>query len=138
MTTLTREAFFEKTKTHHETFDIEGFGSIGIRSCPELQRSRRIASLFDANGRLVDNHRHLRRIYMIIDQCVDDDGKPMFDESHVKQLGEADAAKLDPLIAAINLFNGDAEKNVQAGSSDTSESLSETTDSVGASVSAAS
>ena len=136
MTTLTREAFFAKTKTHHEMFDIEGFGRIGIRSCPELQRSRRISSLFDVNGKLVDNHRHLRRIYMIIDQCVNEDGSPMFSEADVKELGDADAAKLDPLIAAINLFNGDSEKNEQAGSNDLSESSNGTTVSAGASASA--
>ena len=82
MTTLTREALLGKAKPTYQTVEVEGFGTVGIRSCPELQRSRRISALFDAQGNLKEGHKELRRVYMIIDQVMVDEDTPMFTESN--------------------------------------------------------
>ena len=122
MTTLTKAALLEMAKPTVVEVDVDGFGKVWLRSCPELQRSRRIAMLFDANGNLRERHKELRRMHMIIDQVMSDENTPMFVEKDIDELGGLDSSKLDTLVAAITRFNEGDEKKDKAGSNGTSKS----------------
>ena len=122
-TTLTRERLLSHAAARFEWVDdVPGYGRVGLRSQPEVARSRRIGLMFDGQGNLVAGHRERRRVYMIIDQVMSDEKTPMFTEADFDALASLDGPKLDPLIEAITNFNGESEKNVSAGSPDSSES----------------
>lgn len=114
-TTLTREKLLAAAAPSYTTVEVAGFGVIGLRSQSELQRSRRIAALFDDAGNLRDDSKQLRRVYMIIDQVMASEKTPLFTDADALELGSLDGEKLDPLIAAIVEFNGDDEGNEPAG-----------------------
>ena len=53
---------------------------------------------------------------MIIDQVCDENGKPLFEPSDLKQILELDGAKLDELVHAILDFNTEDEKKEEGES----------------------
>lgn len=110
--TLTKEALAEKCKPTSEKMEIPGFGDVYVRSVSELQRSRRVARLFGSDQAANERNRGLRRVHSIIDQVVDENGDPLFRDTpeDVEFLCSLDGNKLDPLVAAIQQFNGDLEK----------------------------
>lgn len=120
-TTLTREALLEQAQPEFTWATIEGIGRVGIRSVSEVQRSRRIASLFDADGNIIPEHRALRRVHLIIDHLMADETTPMFTDADINQLGALDGAKLDVYVAAINHITG-SQKKESAGSKGAGES----------------
>ena len=125
LTTLTKAKLLEVAAKRIELFkDVPTFGDVWLRDIGEVQRSRRIASLFDSNGQRVPGAAALRRCHEIVDQvCEDEDGTPMFTEADIPALSELASAKLDPLVLALQIFNGNVEKKDEAESSDTSENL---------------
>lgn len=121
--TLTKAAFFQAVKPKEPLkFEIPGFGDVWIKDVGEVQRSRRIASMFDGNGNRIRSMTDRRRLYEVIDQvCVDAKGTPLFTDADLEELtddAKVSHSKLEPLYAAILAFNGDAEKNGEAGSPD--------------------
>lgn len=113
--TLTRKSLLKSCKPEVHTVDIAGVGKVFVRSLTELQRSRRLAEMFDGNGNLTTSAKQKRRVHMIIDQlCEDADGTPMFSEGDVGELMGLDGVKLDPYIEAIQAVNEPAEKNGKA------------------------
>lgn len=123
-TTLTREALLQKAKPKYEEVEIPGYGTVGIRQQSELLRMRRQSQLFDASGNLADDHFARRRAYMLIDQVMVDESTPMFDSSDVDAIMQSGSESFDPLVAAVNDFNGrlDPVKNQPSESEDTSGS----------------
>lgn len=105
-TTLTREALLERAKPRYEEVPVDDWGTIGLRSVSEVQKSRRSAACFDMKGNEVQKNITLRRVHEIVDQVMVDVDTPMFKECDVPMLAELDATKLEPLFAAIRKFNG--------------------------------
>lgn len=109
-TTLTREALKEKAACRYEEVDVPGWGRIGIRSCPEHQRSLRQMQYID--------DRESYRISKLIDQLMSDQDTPLLTEEDREWLKAADSYRLDPLHAVLDKFNGDDEGKGQGGSND--------------------
>lgn len=108
-TTLTREAVFDKAKPRYEVVQVEGWGTVGIKSISEVQRSRRASRFWDQDGELNEDAATMRRVHSIIDQVMVDEKTPMFSESDAKQIGELDPIMLDQLYVAIMSFNSTEE-----------------------------
>ena len=124
MTTLTKARFFEQTKTKVVLYkEVPGYGDVWIRDQPEVQRTRRFASMFDAGGNRIPQAAARRRIHEVIDQvCEDESGTPMFTEADLKDLEQVAGSKLDGLYAVIAKHNRADEKKDEAGSEDTNKS----------------
>ena len=120
MTTLTKAKFFEATKLRTELVkDVPGFGDVYLKDVGEVQRSRRVAALFDNNGNRIKKAAELRRIHEIVDQvCSDDKGSPMFTDEDIPQLAECASSRLDPLYMALAMFNEGSQKKDSDESSD--------------------
>lgn len=120
MTTLTKAKFLELTTQRVEEFkNVAHFGDVWLRDVSEVQRSRRMTSMYDNNGNRLSEQIARRKLFDIIDQvCIDSKGTPMFTDADLPQLQNCSAGRLNPLLAAIAIFNGDTEKNDEAGSND--------------------
>lgn len=115
MTSLTRDKLFA-LKPEPKKHEVEGFGVVYIKPLTELMRSRRLAELFDEKGKSDKATQEKRRANMIIDQVCDENGKPLFEPSDLKQILELDGAKLDELVHAILDFNTEDEKKEEGES----------------------
>jgi len=120
-TTLTREALFEKAARRYEVVDVDGWGKVGIRSRSQVGKSRRETAMFDDDGKLIRSVYDMRQIHMLIDQLMVDETTPMFTESDVEALGELDGVKLEPLHAAVWLFNATEDPKKTDASNDSQE-----------------
>ena len=124
MTTLTKAAFLEKAQAKIELVkDVPEFGDVWVRAQKPVTRSIRLSRMFNDNGKRIEKEVGRRKLYEIIDQiCTDKEGTPMFADSDLETLEGLDDRKLDPIYAVLQAFNGEAEKNGQAGSTDSKES----------------
>lgn len=102
--TLTREKLL-KLKPQIEEIEIGGFGKAYIRNQTELQRSRRMAAMFDKNGKPDFKEQMKSRTYSIVDQLCDKDGKPLFTEGDLKEIMALDSNQLDVICDAIAEWN---------------------------------
>ncbi len=114
MTSLTKELLLDHCKIEVKEVNIEGLGVLYVKPSSELQRSKRIADMFDKNGNLTNESKQRRRVNLIIDHICDKDGKAMFNEGDSKDLLALDGSKLDPFIEAVMLINGELEGNDEA------------------------
>lgn len=115
MTSLTKQSLLDSCKLDVTGHEIEGWGLVHIRTMTELQRSTRIANMFNDKGELKPEARVRQRINIIIDHVSDKDGKPLFTEGDSKDLLGLDAAKLDGLINKISeIIEGSDEGKEQA------------------------
>lgn len=112
MTSLTKEALLSACKLDVTSHDVEGWGRVHVKTMTELQRSTRIADMFNDKGNLKPEARVRQRVNVIIDHLCDEKGKPLFTEGDAKDLLALDAAKLDSLVEAINkaIDNGEEGK----------------------------
>ena len=101
MTSLTKQSLFDNCKLDVTSHDVEGWGRVHLKTMTELQRSTRIANMFNDKGDLKPEARIRQRINVIIDHVCDESGKPLFTEGDAKDLLSLDAAKLDGLISKI-------------------------------------
>ena len=109
--TLTKAALLSKAAGRFEWVEIEGFGKIGIRSCPQIQLSRRQVSYWDAAANRVNQEEQAKaNIHTLIDQVMANETDPMFTEDDFDELAALDGEKLNPLYDAIAAFNGDQKK----------------------------
>ncbi len=108
-TTLTREQLLSKAKARYEEVEIEGLGTVGIKSMDRAKVDLRASSWFDEDGKLIDEKFALRNIYMIIDQVMVDENTPMFSGEDLQLVSELDGTMLNPLISAVQQFNNDGE-----------------------------
>lgn len=111
-TSLTRELLLNKAKPKYEEIDLDGFGTIGIRSVTEFKRTTRASAMFKDDGSMNEAIAKKRRVYGIIDQVMVDESTPMFTDDDVEELMNADSYVIDKLYYAIQKFNGEdvAEK----------------------------
>ncbi len=114
MTSLTKQLLLDHCKIEVKEVNIEGLGVLHVKPSTELQRSKRIADMFDKNGNLTNESKQRRRVNLIIDHICDKDGKAMFNEGDSKDLLALDGSKLDPFIEAVMLINGELEGNDEA------------------------
>lgn len=122
MTTLTREALFEKGKPRYEIVDVPGVGRIGIRSVSEVRASQREARMFDDNGQYVKDFETKVRAWAFIDQLMVDENTPMFKEEDLARIQQMDKAVTRPLYQAIKEFNREDVIKKKGKSESTSES----------------
>lgn len=114
MTSLTKQALLDHCKVEVKEVNVEGVGVLFVKPSTELQRSKRIADMFDKNGNLTDESKQRRRVNLIIDHICDEDGNAMFNEGDAKDLLALDGTKLDPFVEAVMLINGELEGNDKA------------------------
>jgi hypothetical protein len=107
-TTITKETFAKKAKQRYEEVEIDGWGTIGIRSVSSLRASQRASRLFSLEtGELIREQADLQSFHRIIDQiCVDPD-TPLFTEADIEFLQDLDESRLAPIKRAISEFNGE-------------------------------
>lgn len=110
MKSLTRESLLALKPTVRKV-EIEGVGTMWVKSLDELTRSRRISSMYDDKGNLDKKQAEERRARIIIDQMCDEDGKPLFTSGDLKEILKLDGISLDKIIDAIMGFNEDFEGN---------------------------
>lgn len=111
MTSLTREKLLALKPTVKKV-EVEGIGTMWVKSLDELTRSRRIASMYDEKGKLDKNTSEQRRAQIIIDQVCNEDGSPMFSKSDLKDILKLDGISLDNIVEAVLGFNEEFEGNV--------------------------
>jgi len=112
--TLTREKLL-KLKPKVEKITIEGFGETYIRNLTELQRSKRMTQLFDKNGKPDFKEQMRSRVYSIVDQLCNEDGKPLFLEGDIKEIMALDSNQLDTICNAIEDWNISKEEKNGSG-----------------------
>ncbi len=101
MTSLTKQSLFDACKPDVTSEHVDGWGLVHIRTMTELQRSTRIANMFNDKGDIKPEARIRQRVNVIIDHVSDENGKPLFNEGDAKDLLGLDAAKLDDLVEKI-------------------------------------
>ncbi len=72
-----------------------------VKPVSEFQRSRRMSSLVDDNGKVDSKQMMKARVYTLIDHLCDKDGVGLFTDKDVKDLMEVDAFKLDYINSLI-------------------------------------
>lgn len=100
--TLLKRASISKPDMLGEFFGEEVY----VKSVSELQRSRRMASLYDAKkDQMRPDAMQRARCLTIVDHVCDKNGETLFSDKDVNDLMQLDALKIDPLIAAIEEWN---------------------------------
>ena len=102
--TLTRDKLL-KLVPQVESIKINGFGDAYIRPQTELLRSRRMAAMFDKNGKPDFKEQMKSRTYCIVDQLCDKDGNLLFTEADIKEINGLDSTQLDNICDAIAEWN---------------------------------
>lgn len=116
--TLTRSRLLDIAKPTAKLVDIEGFGQVWLRTCPQLQNSRRFVSYTDpGTGQLLPDEQAKSGIHRLIDQVMESEGVPMFTDADFDELSALDVDKLSPLFDALDEL-GD-QKKVSGESTDT-------------------
>ena len=115
MTSLTREKLLA-LKPSVKKIEVDGVGTMFVKSLDELTRSRRIAEMYDDKGKLDRTVSEQRRARIIIDQVCEEDGTPMFTNADLKEILKLDGISLDKIIDAVLGFNEEFEGNVPSES----------------------
>jgi len=110
MTSLTKKALFDSCTPDVTEHQVEGWGTVYLKTLTELQRSTRIASMFDDKGEVKPESRIRQRVNLLIDHLCDKSGKPLFNEGDAKDLLKLDAVKLDALIEKLSVILEDSEE----------------------------
>ena len=97
--------FVDKASPIYKVEDIDGWGTVCIRSQNEFDRCRRAYAVVNderKNGVEIGG----RRVSLIIDQLCDPETKePLFTEKDRQFLHSLTSVKLDPIYNAIDRFN---------------------------------
>ncbi len=110
--TLTREQIREKLQPRTGVITVEGWGDVRIRSQPESLRSRRTATI-GSDPKTTDR----LRIFLVIDQVVDDDGQPMFSAEDIEWMEGADGHRFEELAGEIARWNNENDDPNATGAS---------------------
>lgn len=112
---LTKATLLKKASVSKPELLGEFFGEeVYVKSVSELQRSRRMAQMFDMKKEKVREDAMQRaRCLTIVDHICDEEGKAIFSEKDVNDLMALDALKLDLLITAIEEWQAGREKKLQ-------------------------
>ena len=109
--TLTKKFLLEEFKPTVSKYEHVSVGVFYIKQRTELQRCKRIGELYDKKGNVVQSVFDKRRAFLLIDQLCDEDGKCLFTDGDMKDILALESEKLDPILEAISLANGELEKN---------------------------
>lgn len=94
-----------------EVVDVpEWGGSVRVSTMSAFARDRFEANIAKAGGGL---NLHNIRAKLAIATIVDDDNKPLFDESDIDRLGQKSCAALDRIFAAAQRLNLISDKEVE-------------------------
>lgn len=117
---LTKAILLKKAAVSKPELLGEFFGEkVYVRSVSELQRSRRMSSLYDLKKDQIKGDALQRsRCLTIVDHLCDEEGNALFTEKDVNDIMSLDALKVDLLINAIEEWAGTREKKLLGGSSD--------------------
>ncbi len=86
--------------------DVPHFGTVGVRSCPQLEFSMRWVTYADQEtGEVIPAERAKAVIHEIIDQIMLDEKTSMFTDEDFDELAALDSERLTFLTAAIRKFN---------------------------------
>jgi hypothetical protein len=102
--TLTREKLLALKPTVSK-IEVIGWGDVFVKPLTELQRSKRVAAMFDENTQKSDDAKLKYRVHMLIDQLCDESGNNLFTEGDSKELLSLEGLKLDSLIEAVTDWN---------------------------------
>jgi hypothetical protein len=109
---LTKAALCEKAQaTFAWVEDVPIFGTIGVRSCPQLESSMRWVTYTDQDtGKVIPEERAKGPIHEIIDQVMIDETTPMFTDEDFDLIAAFDAEKCSHLLTAIRTFDTEVQK----------------------------
>lgn len=110
MTTLTRSALLGAIKSSHRKVEIDGIGTVTIRSWAPVTRSRRQAAIASMTK---EKQFYLATAYAVVDMVCDENGDPMFTDDDIKILtgDDVSSAKLDLLHDACQKFDEEESGN---------------------------
>ena len=108
---LTKAILLKKAAVAKPDVLGEFFGeTVYVKSVSELQRSRRMASLYDMKKEKVREDAVMRaRCATIIDHICDKSGEPLFTDKDTNDLMNLDALLMDQLVTAIEEWVGSRE-----------------------------
>ena len=99
---LTKQQFLAAAKGDYKVVDVDGFGQIGVRSCPQLQFSLRITSYRDpVTQKVIPEEAAKADVHRIIDQVMVNETTPMFTDEDIDTLQGLSSSKLGPLLEAL-------------------------------------
>lgn len=109
---LTKAGLLEKAQGRFAWVeDVPVFGTIGVRSCPQLEASMRWVSYRNQDtGKIIPEERAKAEINDVIDQIMLDEQTPMFTDDDFADLAALDTEVFAHLTTAIRTFN-DREEN---------------------------
>ena len=112
---LTKATLFKKAAISKPELLGEFFGEdVYVKSVSELQRSRRMASLYDVKKEQMRPDAMQRaRCLTIVDHVCDKKGEATFTEKDVNDIMKLDALKIDLLISSIEEWADKREKKLQ-------------------------
>lgn len=109
--TLTKKFLLKEFKPQVTKFEHESVGDFYIKPRTELQRCKRIGEMYDKKGNVIQSVFNKRRAYSLIDQLCDEQGNNLFTEGEIQDVLALNSEKLDPILEAIAIANGEQEKN---------------------------
>ena len=99
---LTKEALLEGAKDDPPHLLGEFFGhKVFVKPMSELKRSRRLAGMFDDDGKLKPAYLERARVYAITDHVCDEEGNNLYSDKDVPDLLNLSCEKIEPLHEAI-------------------------------------
>ena len=108
---LTKQQLLDKAKPRFEIVDVEGWGPVGIRTCPQIQSARRSVTYNDPTTGAPDLEGLAHSgIHRLIDQLMTDEETPMFTDDDFDELSVLNVGVLTPLYNAIDAFDGGESK----------------------------
>lgn len=109
---LTKATLFKKAAVSKPELLGEFFGEeVYVKSISELQRSRRMASMYDVKKEQMRSDALQRaRCLTVVDHICDENGDSIFTEKDINDIMKLDAMKLDILVTAIEQWADKREK----------------------------
>lgn len=109
---LTKAILLKKAAVSKPDLLGEFFGEqVYVKAVSELQRSRRMASMYDMKKEQMRSDAMQRaRCLTVVDHLCDEEGNNLFTEKDVNDIMTLDAMKLDVLVSAIEDWADSREK----------------------------
>jgi len=114
MALLSKEQILKAEDLKSEIVEVpEWGGDVKVRMMTGVERDNFEASIFDAKGK--DSKINLKnlRAKLIVLTVIGDDGKKIFTEADIENVGEKSAKALDRVFAVAQRINGIGQKEVE-------------------------
>lgn len=95
------------------TVQIEGLGSVRLRSLTELERSRIEASIRDKKGQVSSAKMLDLKCRLIVETVVDAQGNQVFKNSDIEKIRQQDSKVTNALSDAINAHVGITDEDLE-------------------------